>query len=577
VTIVEWGDFECPFTRKATATMAELRGLYGPDRLRFVWKNNPLPFHKNARPAADLAMAVFAQRGATAFWSFFDAMFASMDATRGGSLGFDEIARGAGVPPAEAERLGRGGATKVDADIELGKAVGVTGTPAFFINGVFVSGAQPLDKFKGIVDEQLRAAAALANSGVPARSIYAKLAEKNKAKNPPPAKPGADVDDAVVWRVPVAGSPVRGKPTALVTMVMFGDFQCPFTAKVVPTVEALLGKYGDKLRLVWKNTPLPFHPRAEPAAELALEARAQKGDAAFWSAFDLLFKEQQHLDDSDLEGHARSLGLDAPRAMQAVAGHRHGAAIDADQDLSDDLEASGTPHFFINGRRLVGAQPIDKFSKLIDEELAKAQKLVATGTPAASVYERTQKGAKTASPAKTVSVPPPAKDSPSRGAPGARVVVQMFSEFQCPFCKKVQPTLDQLVAEFPGKVRVVWRHNPLPLHKQAMIASEAAMEAMAQKGDAAFWKMADLLWQDQSETGLSRESLDRKAAAVGLDVRKFDAALDTHKHQAAIERDQKIAEKAGLSGVPSFVINGQVLIGAQPISKFRRVVKSLAR
>ena len=135
--------------------------------------------------------------------------------------------------------------------------------------------------------------------------------------------------------------------------------------------EKIRETYGDKVRIVWKHEPLPFHPRAEPAAELALEARAQKGDKGFWDAHDKLFESQPKLEDADLEKVAAELGLDVAKVKAAIKDKKHKKEIDADMELGDDVQASGTPHFFVNGRRLVGAQPFEKFQKIIDEEVEK--------------------------------------------------------------------------------------------------------------------------------------------------------------------------------------------------------------
>jgi protein-disulfide isomerase len=115
------------------------------------------------------------------------------------------------------------------------------------------------------------------------------------------------------------------------------------------------------------------------------------------------------------------------------------------------------------------------------------------------------------------------------------------------------------------------------MHKQAELAAEAALEAFAQKGNDGFWKMHDLLLEDQTDTGLSRESVTRYAAKIGLDVRAFNAALDSGKHRAAIERDKKIAEAAGLTGTPSFSVNGILVTGAQPLAKFKKAVNQALR
>src|SRR6185312_15435353 len=204
-----------------------------------------------------------------------------------------------------------------------------------------------------------------------------------------------------------------GKATAPVTIIEFADFQCPFCRRVAPTLDQLQKIYGDKVRLVFKHEPLPFHPHAAPAAELAIEARAQKGDKGFWAVYDRLFRaascqgnaqltvkseceaaggtweDNQHkLDDQDLLDHAKALGLDVSRVSAAITGHKHQAEMEVDMDLADDMQANGTPHFFINGRRLVGAQPIDKFQAIIDEELAKAEGLIKGGVAASKVYEK---------------------------------------------------------------------------------------------------------------------------------------------------------------------------------------------
>ena len=112
-----------------------------------------------------------------------------------------------------------------------------------------------------------------------------------------------------MWKVPVSGSPVRGNVAAPVTIVEFSDFQCPFCKRAEVTIDKVRDTYGDKVRIVWKHDPLPFHPRAEPAAELALEARAKGGDAAFYRAHDKLFDSSPKLEDDDLQrvgrGHRR--------------------------------------------------------------------------------------------------------------------------------------------------------------------------------------------------------------------------------------------------------------------------------
>jgi protein-disulfide isomerase len=328
--------------------------------------------------------------------------------------------------------------------------------------------------------------------------------------------------------------------------------------------------YGDKVRFVWKDDPLPFHPRAEPAALLARAARAQKGDAGFWAMHDALFDSQPKLEDSDLEALARKVGLDAQKAMAAVNAKTFKKTIDEDMSLSDDIQASGTPHFFVNGRRLVGAQPLEKFKALIDEEMKRAEALLQSGTSKTALYDALVKDGKTAPEPERKSFGAPPANAPFRGTANAKVVIQHVSDFQCPFCSRVESTLAELLKAYPGKIKIVWRDKPLPMHPDAPLAAEAAREAYAQKGNEGWLKMHDLLFANQQ--ALKRADLESYAIQLGLDMKKFNAALDGHTHKAAVEADDKSTTDAGVSGTPSFTIGPYYVSGAQPLTKFKKLV-----
>ena len=574
VTMVIWSDFECPFCGKLEQnTIPGLKEHYGPNQLRIVWKHNPLPFHKNARPTALAAETVFRLGGSKAFWKFHALAFANQREL--GIVSFADWAAESGVDPKafSAAYMQEQYAEDIVNDMALGKKNGVSGTPASFINGILISGAQPIAKFQAAIDEQLKLAANLRHDGVPERQIYAQLSETNIQKQPAPNP--APPPDTTIYNVPIDGSPVRGKNTALVTLVMFGDFQCPFCQRVTPTVYGLEKKYGDKLRIVFKHNPLPFHPRAEPAAQLAMEAFAEKGEAGFWRAHEALFNQSDKLEEADLMALAATLGLDAKRVKKALDTHVHASRIDKDQNLADDLQASGTPHFFINGRRLLGAQPAEKFEALINEELAKAEKMVASGTAAEKVYAEIIKDGKGAQPPERVLAPAPSADNPGKGGPkNAPVIIQMFADFQCPFCKRVQESINQVVAKYPTKVRVVWRHRPLPFHNYAQLAAEASVEAFRQKGDAGFWAFSDKLFAAQSYgMSLDQPEIERIAQEAGLDVGKLSAALNARTHWKTVQADIDIAERMGIMGTPAFVVNDYFISGAQPFSRFKKFIE----
>jgi protein-disulfide isomerase len=341
--------------------------------------------------------------------------------------------------------------------------------------------------------------------------------------------------------------------------------------------------YGDKVRLQWRNNPLPFHPRAEPAAELTAEARAQKGDKGFWAAHALLFKNQQKLADEDLLGYAKELGLDVDKVKAAITEKKYKSIFDAEQDQADDLQAQGTPHMFINGRRLVGAQPLDNFKTIIDEELKKAQALLDKGVKPADLYNELIKDGKEFPPPerKTVDVAP--ADAPAKGGKDAKVAIYIFSDFQCPFCSRVEPTLDEVVKNYGDKVKLVWCSCLLSMHKDAPLAFEAVQEIFKQKGAEGFWKYHDTLFKNQkTPEGLQRAALEKYAEEMGgVDLPKFKAALDKNVHKPFVDAENAAAEKAGISGTPAFVVgtvkekelSGYFISGAQPYGKFKKAIE----
>lgn len=581
VTIVEFSDFECPFCGRVNPTLKQLQSEYG-NKIRIVWRNQPLPFHQNAMPAHMAAMEAFEQGKSEKFWAMHDKLFENRTALSRPDL--EKYAQEIGLDLAKFKAAldSKKHEKAIKDDQALAAEVGARGTPSFFINGRPVRGAQPVDKFKEVIDDELKRVEKLKAKGVPAASVYATLMANAKAKAAEPERPSAPAEDKTVYKVPVsAKDPQKGPADALVTMVIFSDYQCPFCARVEPTITALLQKYGNDLRLVWKDNPLPFHQDAGPAAQLALEAFAQGGAKKFWEAHDLLFQNQRALSRSDLENYAKQLGLNVKKVQTALDNNTYKAKIDEDQALARSLGASGTPSFFINGRSLRGAQPQAAFEKLIDEELAKAKAKVDSGTPKAKVYEEIIKDGATKPTAAAQPAAPdankvydiaPAKDAPFKGGKNAKVVIQEFSDFQCPFCARVNPTVKQLLDEYKDKIKIVWRNYPLPFHKEAGPAAEAAMEVYDQGGPEKFWAYHDLLFANQR--ALNRPDLEKYAEQVGgINMTKFRAALDNRTHEARVKADMDAVEKAGARiGTPSFFINGKLLQGAQPFERFKEVI-----
>jgi protein-disulfide isomerase len=260
-----------------------------------------------------------------------------------------------------------------------------------------------------------------------------------------------------------------------------------------------------------------------------------------------------------------------------VTTHARAKEIDADGDVSEDFQASGTPHFFINGRRLVGAQPEEKFDAIIEQEIVKAEQLIAKGTPPAGIYEAlTRDGKGPAEPEKRPLATFP-KGAPVRGNLAAKVTVHEWADFQCPFCGKVEPTMARVMKDYGTRIKVVWHDLPLSMHADAPLAAEAAREAFQQKGSAGFWALHDMMFSAQDR--LKRDDLDLYARSLRLDMRRWGVSLDNAQHQLELDAEKKAADDMGITGTPAFVVvpgsspTGYFINGAQPYAKFRKIIE----
>ncbi len=595
VTIVMFSDYQCPFCKRVEPTVSQIVNEYGND-VRIVWRDNALPFHQNAMPAAEAGREAFAQGGNAKFWQMHDLLFENQQALARAALERYAQQIGLDMTRFRAALDNHTHQAAIQAEIQAAGQLGARGTPAFFINGRNLMGAQPFEQFKQVIDQELATARQMVQRGTPRNQVYASL--MRSARTAPAPQPSQDQpqqqrqpDPAAIYRVPVGDSPAKGPADALVTVVMFSDFQCPFCSRVEPTVDQIREHYGNDVRVVWKNNPLPFHQNAMPAAEAAVEVMAQAGAEKFWRFHGTMFENQQQLTRENLEQWAQQLGgIDMTRFRAALDNHTHQQRIQQDMQLAQSLGASGTPSFFINGRNVRGAQPFEAFQRVIDEELRRARQLVESGTPRAQVYEAAIRNGATspqfinppggaAAPAAPAEPPadqvyqiPVPRNAPTKGPANAPVTIQIFSDYQCPFCSRVEPTIRQVEERFGNRVRLIWRNYPLPFHQNAMPAAEAAMEVFAQGGNAKFWQYHDTLFENQQN--LTRENLEQWAQQLGgIDMARFRRALDEHTHRAEIQADQQAVTEAGARiGTPSFFVNGRLVQGAQPFEQFEAAI-----
>jgi protein-disulfide isomerase len=574
VTIVEFSDFQCPFCGRVIPTLKDIEKNYGKD-VRVIFKHNPLPMHPDAPYAAKAAVAAQKQGK---FWEMHDKLFEVTNTRKEGGLkppAIVEIAKEIGL---DVEKFQKDVdapevTTQINADQAQARQLGANGTPAFFINGVKVSGAMPYDSFKTVIDAAMKRADDKLSSGVARSGLYDALIKDGITA--PPAAPPQAPPPAQARRIELDESaPAIGGKTPKVTMVLWSDFQCPFCSRVEPTLKQIRDTYKDDVKLVWRNQPLSFHPNAMPAAKAAMAAHKQ---GKFWQMHDLMFANQAQLSDAKYEEWAKQLGLDVSKWKKDKDSPEVEAAIKKDMQVGSASGADGTPTFFVNGKLISGAMPFDSFKSVIDDQIAKANAELKKGTPASKLYDALvaenvrSAGAPAPSGAPAADNGAPVKidigTAPVLGPKNAPVTVVIFSDFQCPFCSRVEPTLQQLRTDYGAKVKFVWKNQPLSFHPNAMPAAEAAMAANEQ---GKFWEMHDKLFANQQKLG--PDLYDQLAKEIGLDMSKFKASIAAGKNKAVILADMSAGQAVGAGGTPTFFINGKKLVGAQPIDAFKQVI-----
>ncbi len=206
--------------------------------------------------------------------------------------------------------------------------------------------------------DEIRTALADLETAVKEGAPPARAAAPSRPNRPDPNKR---------YTVKTDGAPVMGSETAKVTVVEFSDFQCPFCSRVTPTLVQLQKDYPEDVKVVFKHLPLTsIHPRA-PAAHAAAEAAHRQGK--FWPMHDKIFANQRDLADETFIRYATELGLDVDQFKKDLVSDDVKSRVTADSREAQGLGVSGTPSFFINGKYLSGAQPLEAFKAAVDEEL----------------------------------------------------------------------------------------------------------------------------------------------------------------------------------------------------------------
>ncbi len=397
-----------------------------------------------------------------------------------------------------------------------------------------------------------------------------------------PDAPDMEVAQGDRYRVELRGDePQKGPDNALVTVVEFADFECPYCAKGSASLMDAAEDFGDDVRVVFKHYPLPLHRRAIPAARAAWAAHRS---GKFWELHDWLYEGRGDL--SDVTGEVTALGLDPQAFSRDMLGDEAAKAIDEDTIAGGKIGVTGTPAYVVNGHPYSGAMSADQWEQILEAELATAEQLVESGVERGQVYAELMQAAKLTrgdgnpvggkpsarQPARRPGEPAPdvayrvtAADRPSIGPADALVTIVEFSDFQCPFCKRLAPVNHQIVKDNPD-VRVVFRQMPLPNHPQARGAAKASLAAHRQ---GKFWEMHDRIFRG---VGLTEPTFVKWAGELGLDVETFKQALSDPALDEIIDEDVALARQFGVMATPTAFVNGRYVRGAQTARSLQVVV-----
>ncbi len=612
VTIVNVTDFMNPRAKEVSDMLLKLQRKYAKV-MRVVLVNNP-----GSADARTAAIASLAANKQGKFWDMHDRLYSHRGKLTEQAL--EQMAKAAGlnVEKFKEDMQERRLSSLVAFDQRQVKRLGVTRTPSIFVNGRYMEEKPSMAELEKIVKEEIKAAdellaemAARGPDGPPGatqniyrefmRTARTSLTDEGPEHAPDRKKPDPRArpqeDPTAVYRVPIEGKPWKGARNALITIVEFSTYTCPFCSRVQPTLKQIMDEYKGQVKIVYHHNPMVQNQASLLSAIAGIEVFNQRGNDAFWKYNEFLYADQGKLRTEArqfIEAAAENAGgINMGRLRKALDEQHHKDVIDEHGKLATALGARGSPTFFINGRKLRGARPFEAFKQVIDEELKKAEAAIKERKATkANYYDHILKTGLTqvkylpgAAPDQPKPKQPrkimdpdvvykmPIDGKPWKGAEHALVTMVVSNSFQCGFSGRVAKTLDQIIEEYGKHVKLVYHHNALPFQKQAMLAAEASHEAFVQKGNDGFWAYHDKLYANMAEIRKGREFLEQVAEEVDLDMAKFKKALDENTHRKLMEEQRDYAVQLGARGTPATFVNGKLVTGARPYEAFKQTVE----
>jgi protein-disulfide isomerase len=403
-------------------------------------------------------------------------------------------------------------------------------------------------------------AAATAVAAAPSQQVATAAPAPTSAPPPPayqppppppaaaaPAKPASDQ----IWRVKIhKDDAVMGSDNAPVKVVILTGFGCQACTDFWNDAKRAYDEYKGKVQFRFKHKIIPpQHPDSVEASEAAACAGKQ---GKFWPFHNKLMDNPFNIGRSALDQYAKETKVRMRKWKKCMKKHEAYGMLTRDSVIANETGSHSFPNVLANGVRIGKPKNYESLKALIEKMIPRAEAMIKSGTKPRDVYDRSIASGKFFPQTEGRRISFKTSDSPTFGPKSAKVEVVVYEDFQCPFCSKLAPNLKLFAKMNPGKVKIVYKHMPLiSIHTEAQLASEASMEAHAQ---GKFWEYHDKLYENQQ--ALKKNDLISYAQAVGLNMPRFQDALQSRKHKAFVDADSQEGQRAGITGTPSVFING---------------------
>jgi len=351
-------------------------------------------------------------------------------------------------------------------------------------------------------------------------------------------------------------APSRGDPNAPITLEEFADFHCSFCRRAVKVTGQLMENYSGQIRWVFRHFPLRTSPGQGSFLTHEASVCAQE-QGKFWEFHSFAMSSNRPPTRAQIFSFPANHGLNVAQFQECVDSHKYQDFIIEESEEGRRRGVRGTPAFFMNDYKVTGARPYEHFSDMIEGILDPAKKDL--------LEKRIERRRE---PKEKVTFDD-LEGKPALGPKDAPVILVEFGDYHCPFCKRALPTVNQIMENYKGKIRRVWRHFPLSFHKGAERTHQAAACAHEQ---GKFWDYHAGLFSVRPGAGGDAAYI-KLAQEAGLNKKKFKTCLESGKYQELIKQEVAKGVSYGVSGTPSFFINGNQISGAQPYEAFDRLIK----